>query len=136
MAFQLSAQLLTEGIVLKFASSHWTQMKSGVPQGLVLGPLLFILYINDLSDNVTCGIKLFADDTKVYSIIKDVSDTLLLQKNLDVVNQWSHKWLLKFNPDKCKLLQFGNSSPTNYYLHHLNERSRSLISRVTEERDL
>ena len=57
------------------------------------------------------GIKLFADDTKIYSTIKDTSDTLLLQKNLDMVNEWSHKWLLKFNVDKCKLLQLGNSSP-------------------------
>ena len=89
-------------------------MKSGVPQGSVLGPLLFTLYINDLPDNVTCGIKLFADDTKIYSTIKDNFDTLFLQKNLDLVNEWSHKWLLKFNVDKYKLLQLGNSSPANY----------------------
>ena len=120
-------------VILNITSSHW---KSGVPQGSVLGALLFILYINDLPDDVTCGIKLFVDDTKIYSIIKDVSDTLLLQKNLDVVNQWSHEWLLKFNPDKCKLLQLDNSSHTNYYLHSPNECSRSLISRVIEERDL
>ena len=83
-------------VVLNVTSSHWTQMKSGVPQGLVLGALLFILYINDLPDDVTCGIKLFADDTKIYFIVKDVSDTLLLQKNLDMINhamipQMAHK---------------------------------------------
>ena len=71
-------------------------MKSGVPQGFILGALLFILYINDLPDDVTCGIKLFADDTKIYFIVKDVSDTLLLQKNLDMINhamipQMAHK---------------------------------------------
>ena len=55
-------------------------MKSGVPQGSDLGPLLFILHINNLPDNVTCGIKLFADDTKIYSTTKDISDTLRLQK--------------------------------------------------------
>ena len=58
-----------------------------------------------------CGIKLFADDTKIYSAIKDISDTLHLQNNLYMINEWSHKWLLKFNPDKCKLLQLGNFNP-------------------------
>ena len=71
-------------------------MKSGVPQGSVLGALLFILYTNDLPDDVTCVIKLFADDTKIYFIVKDVADTLLLQKNLDMINhamipQMAHK---------------------------------------------
>ena len=74
-------------VVLNGASSHCTRVKSGVPQGSVLGPLLFFVSINDLHDNVTCGIKLFADDTKIYSIIKDISDTLRLQKNLDMVNK-------------------------------------------------
>ena len=53
-----------------------------------------------------------------------------------MINQWFHKWLIKFNPDKCKLLQLDNSSPTNYYLHSPNECFRSLISRATEEKDL
>ena len=86
-------------VVLNGVSSQWARVKSGVPQGSVLGPLLFTLYINDLPDNVACGIKLFADDTKIYSTIKDNSDTLFLQQNLDLVNEWSHKWLLKFNVD-------------------------------------
>ena len=64
---------------------------------------------------VTCGIKLFTDDTKIYSAIKDASDKLLLQKNLDMVSEWSHRWLLKFNVEKCKLLQLSNSSSANYY---------------------
>ena len=79
---------------------------------------------------------MFADDTKIYSTIKDTSDTLLLQQNLDMVNKWSHKWLLKFNVDKCQLLQLGNPIPTNYDLHNPNECSRSLISGATEEKDL
>ena len=85
---------------------------------------------------VTWEIKLFADDTKIYSTIKDTSDTLLLQQNLEMVNEWSHKWFLKFNVDKCKLLQSGSSIPTNYYLHNPNECSRFLISRAIEEKDL
>ena len=82
-------------------SSQWTQVKSGIPHGSVLGPLLLILYINNLPDNITCGNKLFADDTKIYFTIKDTSGTLLLQQNLDLVNEWSNKWLLKFGVDKC-----------------------------------
>ena len=79
-------------VVLNGTSSHWARVKSGVPQlGSILGPLLFILYINDLPDTVTCEIKLFADDTKIYSTIKDTSDTLLLQQNLYKVNEWSQK---------------------------------------------
>ena len=65
-----------------------------------------------------------------------LTSSIIIQKNLDTINEWSHKWFLKFNPDKCKLLQLGNSSPTNYYLHNQNECSRSLISRVTEDKDL
>ena len=62
-------------------------MKSGVPQVSVLRPLLFVLYINDLHDNITCGIKLFADDTKIHSTIRNTSNTLFLLKNLDMVNE-------------------------------------------------
>ena len=66
-------------------------MKSDLPQGSILEPLLFILYINDLPDNVTCEIKLFADDTKLYTTIKDTSNILLLQEKLDMVSEWSHR---------------------------------------------
>ena len=78
----------------------------------------------------------FSDDTKIYSTIKHTSDNLLLQQNLDMVDRWFHKWLLKFNVDKCKLLQLGNPIPTNYYLHNPNECSRSLTSRAPEEKSL
>ena len=86
------------------------------------------IYINDLPDNVTFRIKLFADHSKIYSTIKDTTDTLSLQNNLDIVNEWSYKWLLNFNAEKCKLLQLGNSSPVNYYLSNPDNLSRSLIS--------
>jgi len=94
--------------------------------------VLLLLYINDLPDNVTCETKVFADDTKIYSTINDISDTLLLQKNSDMANEWSYTWIVKFNVDKCKLLQLGKSSPANYYSPNLDDPFRSLICRVTE----
>ena len=83
-------------------------MGSWLPQGSVLGPF------NDLPDNVELD-YLLHDHAKIYSTFKDTSDNLLPTKNLDMVNEWSHKWLLKFNVDKCKPLQSGtgNSSQAN-----------------------
>ena len=68
--------------------------------------------------------KLFADNTKIYSTIKDASNTLLLQKSLDIVNEQSYKLLLKVNVDKCKLLQLVNSSPVSYFLFNPHEPSK------------
>ena len=79
-------------VVLNGTSSHWDWVKSGVLQGSVLGPLLFIL-ISDLADNVTCGIKLFADDTKIYSTIKETSDMLLLRTK----ELWYGQWVVPQN---------------------------------------
>jgi len=121
-------------VVLNGTSSQWAQVKSGVPQDSVLGPLLYLFYT--LMVYLIMLLAEIADDTKIYSTIKDISDTLLLQKNLDMVNEWSHKWLLKFNADKCKPLQLGNSSSANYYLSNPGDLSRSLICRVTEAKIL
>ena len=89
----------------------WYSTKCMVPVPNRLNDVPQIIYLIMLA---ACGeIKLFVYDTKIYSTIKDTSDIFLLQKNLDMVNEWSHQWLLKFNADKCKLLQLGNSSPAN-----------------------
>jgi len=91
--------------------SKWVSVLSGVPQGSVLGPLLFILYVNDIPNIIQSNVRMFADDTKIYSVIKSFDDNLRLQKGLEYLMQWSHVWLLKFNAAKCKLLQIGNSQP-------------------------
>ena len=80
---------------------------SRIPQGSVLGPLLFVLYINDLPDTVRSNILLFADDTKIFKQIKSRDDALQLQKDIDALNRWSEEWLLKFNTDKCHVLTLG-----------------------------
>ena len=75
-------------------ASDWVAVTSGVPQGSVLGPLLFILYVNDLPAALQCPIKLFADDAKIYQLVRVPTDGQLLQTDLDAAVAWSIKWLL------------------------------------------
>ena len=90
--------------------SELKKMTSGIPQGSVLGPLLFVLYINDLPDLLQSQPYLFADDTKIFRIIKNHHDTQILQDDLDKLHEWSSTWLLRFHPQKCKCMRIGNSS--------------------------
>ena len=85
-------------------------MVSGIPQGSVLGPILFVLYVNDLPDVTNCDTFLFADGTKVLNIISCVEDTTALQQDLLSLQKWSETWLLKFHPDKCKVLTIKQGS--------------------------
>ena len=112
--------------------SVWSDVYSGVPQGSVLGPLLFILYINDMSSNVKCPIKIFADDTKLYNKVTDnVLDAEHLQEDLNSLSIWCDTWKLKFNPAKCHVLHIGKQNMQ--YLYHINGH---LITPVMTEKDL
>ena len=66
----------------------------------MLGPLLFLIYINDLPDNIISDVYMYADDTKLYREIKTIEDQRILQKDLDTFTKWSEIWLLKFHPEK------------------------------------
>lgn len=85
-------------------TSEWADVTSGVPQGSVLGPLLFVLYINDLPDNILDFIKIYADDAKVLAVIRSPEDTARLQVSLDLMVIWSETWLLFLNEFKCKVM--------------------------------
>ena len=80
---------------------------SGIPQGSVLGPLLFVIYINDLPDVVCSNVLLFADDTKIFRQVATKDDALQLQEDIDALARWSDDWLLKFNIKKCHILTLG-----------------------------
>ena len=108
---------------------------SGVPQGSVLGPILFIYYINDLPSVTDCNLKIFADDTKAYTPINSIEDRNKLQLCINNLNNWTEKWLLKFNSSKCKVLHIGENNPQHDYFITVDGKSVKLEV-TTSEKDL
>ena len=89
-------------VVLNGMHSDWGLITSGVPQGFVLGPLLFLVYINGLENGIKSSIKLFADDTSLFSIVKDsITSTDELNHDL-LISRWALQWKTRFNPDPTK----------------------------------
>ena len=88
-------------------ASEWRPVTSGIPQGSVLGPGLFVAYINDLPKDVTSGVRPFADDTKVSRQIRKENDAREVQDDLHSLQGWSDMWLLKLNPQKCNFMSIG-----------------------------
>lgn len=101
-------------VVVNGCFSSWAPVTSGIPQGSVLGPVLFVIYINDLPEITRSDSYLFADDTKVYKEIKNYEDHTALQDDLKELEKWSKKWLLNFNGSKCKILSVGQHGEQNY----------------------
>ena len=102
-------------VVINGKSSCWKPVTSGVPQGSVLGPVLFIVYINDLDDGLCCKISKFADDTKLGHSVNTQESRLQLQHAIDKVTQWSDKWQMSFNLDKCKVMHLGHDNQKHIY---------------------
>ena len=118
-------------VVVNGCRSDWVPVASGVPQGSVLGPLLFVLYVNDLPTAVQCPIQLFADDTKLYQSVRLDSDASSLQWDLDRAVAWSDNWRLPFNEAKCSTLHFGRSNVRSVY-----SMRDVALEQVSVERDL
>jgi hypothetical protein len=94
--------------VLNGKTSPSQSISAGVPQGSVIGPLLFVIYVNDVKHNILSSIKLFADDTALIKEINNpVNDFRELNNDLETLNSWSKQWLITFNADKTKYLIFS-----------------------------
>jgi len=104
--------------VLNGSVSNQANVTGGVPQGLVLGPLLFILYVNDISDGIQSMLEMFADDSKLYRIIKTPHDVDILQEDLNFASSWSRLWLLKFDASKCNVMHLGKGNSNIYTLYN------------------
>ena len=89
-------------VVVNGVKSDWAPVVSGVPQGTVLGPLLFSLHINEITADIESEIRLFADDCVCY---RDKEDTLKLQRDIDRLGNWARGWGMRFQPVKCNMMQ-------------------------------
>ena len=96
----------TQRVILSGQYSSWAKVEAGVPKGSILGPLLFLIYNNDLSDNLAPNTKLFADDTSLFSVVKNVNASNIdLNNDLKKIGEWAFQWKMSFNPDPNKQAQ-------------------------------
>lgn len=107
----------TQRVVLDGIASSDQPVKSGVPQGSVLGPILFVIFINDIDTCIQSKLKKIADDSKVYRELRSEEDYQILQEDVENLCQWSDDWEMLFNIKKCKVLHFGFNNPSfNYHM--------------------
>jgi hypothetical protein len=115
------------------ATSSWRNVTSGIPQGSVIGPLLFVIFINDLPDIVESTVYLFADDMKIFNIIQGEEDMKTLQRDLDKLTEWSQTWMLRFHPEKCKQMHLGKHNPDPEFKYRILDNN---LEKVTDEKDI
>ena len=112
----------TQRVLLEGIFSEPAPVLSGVPQGTVLGPLLFVIYINDLPKYVSPGteVRLFSDDSAVYRAIKSREDHEILQRAIKSLEQWEADWSMSFHPEKCQLLRITKQRKPSHYVYNIH----------------
>ena len=109
-------------VVVNGDASEWVPVSSSVPQGTVLGPLLILIYINDITEGFSSELRLFADDCLLYRIIKSTHDCEILQQDLDRLVRWSERWIMRFNFLNC----------TSMSVHQLRSRYQDYTYKVND----
>ena len=134
-------QVRLQRVVIDGSFSDSVSVNSGVPQGSILGPLIFVLFINDIYDQISPGtnIALYADDTKIWRRIASCADCEILNRDIDALHIWATSNRMKFHPKKCKVLSVSLRHP-NYYILPFDRFSYELDNNIsdyyTEETDL
>ena len=122
-------------VLVDGSKSSWSLVTSGIPQGSVLGPMLFVCYINDMPDVVDSPIHMFADDTKIFRQMTAQSDQVSLQTDLRQLEAWIRKWQLRFNEEKCKVMHLGQHN--HHYDYTITSGGKdTTLGETTNERDL
>ena len=126
-------------VVLNGSASEWLDVTSGVPQGSVLGPTCFVIFINDIDevlDLVEGFVYKFADDTKYGRVIASERDREEMQGNIDRLMEWAEKWQMDFNTTKCKLIHFGSTNNRCTYTMGGYAPGGTILESVVEEKDI
>ena len=126
MAYTQKQKVIADGEI-----SNWKSVFSGIPQGSVLGPILFLIYINDLEDDISSKVLTFADDTKVLRKVTNDTDKQSLQDDLDKLVKWSEKWQMLLHFGKCKCIHKGLGNMDEEY-----KMGDAVLGRTTQEKDL
>ena len=116
-------------------TSEWKPVLSGIPQGSILGPILFTLYVNDIPDKLKSIIAMYADDTKLLSTITSDNPKNDLSVDLETLEEWANMFQMKFHPDKCHVMHIGANNPRVDYTMS-KENTRHTLEKVSVEKDL
>ena len=117
-------------VIVNGTKSDVAAVKSGVPQGTVLGPILFLAHINDIAECVTSDIRLFADDCVCYREIKNQDDCLLLQRDIDNLGKWAKTWGMRFQPVKCNIMRLVRKRNVIVFNYTLDGTNLELLSSI------
>ena len=127
-------------VVLNGQTSEWRKINSGLPQGSVLGPLLFLIYINDLPDGITSICKIFADDTYLFSKVQEINRSANeLNCDLEKVSNWACQWKMQFDPDPNKQANevvFSRKSNSNSFLYPPVKFNENNITKCSDQKHL
>ena len=121
-------------IMVRSEYSEWFNVISGVPQVSVLGPILFLIYVNDIPETVNSNVKMFADDTKIFRTLKNKSDCEILQADLYNLSEWSNRWCLTFITSICKRMYIGKDNKTFEYTM-TTENSNIVLAETFQAKD-